>query len=165
MPATKHKYRPAFSEEEVEALATILLEAYLIDIKKPSYLPDQPANSKRAFSPEMRLTHHRLIGKINTLRSKIANNALSPAYSISKAMDAKVETLKSLGAPADQIAQLDGTATKEDYWARCYDKYITADTYLSLTISELEAAQEHRYLNDLMTAEEMVAHERKDIDG
>ena len=84
MPATKPRYRPAFSEEEVETLATILLEAYLIDLAKPPYNPKTPADSRRAFSPEMKLTHTGLIGKINLLRTKIANDAIEPAYVVRK---------------------------------------------------------------------------------
>lgn len=155
MTATKSRYRPAFSEEEVEALATILLQAYLADIAKPPYDPtqlDTPANSSKAFSPEMKLIHHGLIGKINTLRTKIANKALNPAYTVRKYVEPAIAILEDLGVDESELATLDGTETKEQYWKRCYLKYVE-DEY-SCTVPEIEAALEHKYLNDLMSPEE-----------
>lgn len=159
MPTTKHKYRPVFSEEEVETLATILLEAYLADTKKPPYNPNYPADSRRAFSPEVKLIHHALIGKINTLRTKIANNAINPAYVTTKHSDPKIAQLESLGVSADDIAIASGTETKEQYWERCYKKFkVSADL---CTVPEIEAAMEHMYLNDLMTSDQVASHEAK----
>ncbi len=160
MPATKSMYRPAFSEEEVEALATILLEAYLIDIAKPPYISDQPANSKRAFSPEMKLTHHGLIGKINTLRTKIANKALNPAYLVRKHIEPAIAILEDLGAPEAEIDALTGEVPKEVYWESCYLKFTVNPQ--SCTMSEIDAAYEHMYLNGLMTSDEVIAFETKD---
>ena len=160
MPATKSMYRPVFSEEEVEVLATILLEAYLSDISKPCYLPSKPADSRRAFSPHIKLVHHRLIGKINTLRTKIANNALSPAYMVRKHSDHNIAILENLGAPETEIAILDSTETKEQHWKRCYLKFTSNPA--SCTVPEIEAAREHMYLNGLMTSEEVKQFEAKD---
>jgi len=160
MPATKSMYRPAFSEEEVEALATILLEAYLIDIAKPPYKPETPADSRRAFSPEMKLTHHGLIGKINTLRTKIANKTLNPAYVVRKHIEPAIAILEDLGAPESEIAKLAGGETKEEYWSRCHSKYL--ELPMACTVAEIDAAQEHRYLHDLMSPEEVTAYELKD---
>ncbi len=160
---TKHKYRPAFSEEEVEVLSTILLEAYLADMKKPLYNPKHPADSTHAFSPEYKLIHHGLVGKINTLRTKIANNIMPPAYTTTKYKDPAIEMLDSLGAPTEQVATLAKGESKEVYWKRCYEKYIQDPA--SCTVPEIEAAYEHMYLNDLMTTEEMVIHEGSTSDS
>ena len=157
MTATKSRYRPAFSEEEVEVLATILLEAYLADIAKPPYSPSRPADSRRAFSPEMKLIHHGLIGKINTLRTKIANNALSPAYEVRKHSNPLIATLEDLGAPEEVIAAATGGETKEQYWEACYLQFQKHPNVC--TVPQIEAAQEHMYLNDLMTPEEIAAFE------
>ena len=159
MTATKARYRPAFSEEEVETLATILLEAYLADIAKPPYNPKYPADSRRAFSPETKLIHHGLIGKINTLRTKIANNALSPAYVVRKHSNPLIATLEDLGASEEVVAAATGGETKEAYWTRCYWKYM--DDISSCTVPEIEAAMEYKYLNDMMTSEEVATHEAK----
>jgi hypothetical protein len=153
MPATKSMYRPAFSEEEIEVLATILLEAYLLDMSKPPYNISKPADSRRAFSPEVKLLHHGLIGKINTLRAKIANKAITPAYVTRKHTDPTIAMLEDLGAPEAEIAALDDTETKEQYWERCYLKFVS--TFNLCTVSEIEAAYEHMYLNDLMTPEQL----------
>ena len=157
MTATKSRYRPAFSEEEVEALATILLEAYLADIAKPPYNPSRPADSKRAFSSRMKLVHYRLMGKINTLRTKIANNALSPAYVVRKHIDPAIAILEDLGAPEDEIAAATGGETKEQYWEACYIQFQKNPNLC--TVPQIEAAHEHMYLHDLMTPEEVAAFE------
>ena len=157
MTATKARYRPAFSEEEVETLATILLEAYLIDIAKPPYKPENPADSRRAFSPETKLIHHGLIGKINTLRTKIANNALSPAYVVRKHIDPAIAILEDLGADEAELDALDGTITKEQHWENCYNQFLKSPDLC--TVPQIEAAYEHMYLNDLMTPEQIVTFE------
>jgi len=159
MPATKARYRPAFSEEEVEVLATILLEAYLNDIAKPPYNPEAPIDPTRSFSPEVKLVHHGLIGKINTLRTKIANNALSPAYIVRKHADPAIAILEDLGADEAELDSLTGDETKEQRWERCYKKF-NADP-VSCTTSEILAAMEYKYLNDLMTPEEEANFEDK----
>lgn len=160
MPATKSMYRPAFSKEEVEVLATILLEAYLADMAKLPYNPKQSADSRLAFSPEIKLIHHGLIGKINTLRTKIANNALSPAYVVRKHIDPAIAMLEDLGAPEDEVELLAGSITKEHHWENCYNQFIKSPDLC--TVAMIEAAYEHMYLNDLMTPEQVTAHEAKD---
>lgn len=163
MVTTKSMYRPAFSEEEVETLATILLEAYLIDMAKLPYNPSKPADSRLAFSPEIKLIHHGLIGKINTLRTKIANKALNPAYVVRKYVEPAIAILEDLGAPETEIASLSGEVPKEVYWKTCYEKY-TKNQY-SCTVPEIEAALEHKYLNDLMNPEETIAFEARPRKG
>lgn len=159
MSATKSMYRPAFSEEEVEALATILLEAYLTDMSKPPYISDKSADSRQAFSPEMKLIHHGLIGKINILRAKIANKTLNPAYVVRKHIDPAIAILEDLGAPEDDIALLAGSITKEQHWENCYNQFVKSPDLCTVAI--IEAAYEHMYLHDLMTSEEVTAHEAK----
>ncbi len=156
---TKHKYRPAFSAEEVEALATILLEAYLTDLKKPPYLDTKPSDSTRAYSPKMQLLHYSLVGKINLLRAKIANSAITPAYTTEPHSKDRIGMLESLGMPEEEIAIAVGGKTKEAIWKRCYEKFI--DNPASCTVPEIEAAHEHMYLHNLMTSEEVAAFEAR----
>ncbi len=155
MPVTKSRYRPAFSKEEVEVLHTILMDKYLSETN--------PAFVSEVFSSEETLIYNQLIGKINTLRSKIANDAINPAYIVSKHSDPAIATLESLGAPEEQIATLSGIETKEAYWERCYYKYRSDPS--SCTIPELDAALEYRYLHDLMSGDEAIAFEAKPQKG
>ena len=46
---------------------------------------------------------------------------------------------------------------KEEYWERCHDKYL-ADPE-DCTVREIKAAQEHRYINDLMSSAEIIDFE------
>ncbi len=157
----KHKYRPAFSAEEVEALATILLEAYLTDLKKPPYLDTKPSDSTRAYSPKMQLLHYSLVGKINLLRAKIANSAITPAYTTEPHSKDRIGMLESLGMPEEEIAIAVNAATKENLWALCYKKYI--HDMASCTYAETEAAYEHMYLHNLLTDREVAIFEAKDM--
>lgn len=159
MATNKSRYRPAFSKEEVEALDRILKVAYIDDLLKPPYHPDHPLDTARSFPPAIDVVHHQLMAKISTLVSKIANNALQPAYTILKHSDPKIAMMETLGAHADEVAKLDGTETKEQYWERCYLKYL--EDPMSCTVSEVEAFQEYRYLHDLMSSEEAKEFEAK----
>ena len=68
-----------------------------------------------------------------------------------------------LGAPADDaIACPEDPRTlagmsKEEYWSWCYARFEISPEVCSL--DEIQAAQEHRYLNDLMSPEEVTAFE------
>lgn len=159
MATSKHSYRPAFSKEEVEALDRILKVAYIDDLVKPPYHPDNPLDTARSFPPTVEVTFLQLMGKISTLVSKIANDAIVPAYTIIKHSDPKIAIMETLGAHTDEIAKLDGTETKEQYWERCYLKYLKEP--MSCTVPEIEAFQEYRYLHDLMAADEAREFEAK----
>ena len=99
---------------------------------------------------------HASISVITTLApflAKIENAGIQAAYT--EAPD-KPSVADSLGftLPLTE-AELDPTAnatSKEEYWEQCYIAYIKNPAYLSL--DQIQAAKEHMYLNDLMTAEE-----------
>ena len=87
-----------------------------------------------------------LLSKLNVFISKIDNKAIAAAYIPA----ARKDTLEALG-------EIPAGKSKEQVWEECYTKYIADPT--SCNAVELECAMEHRYLNDLMTPEEIVAFE------
>ena len=155
MSAANNKHRPVFSSTEVTVLAHILKTAYIHDLSKVPYHPDYPNDHNRAYDKVTQDYLIQLIAKVSTLESKIANNAIKPAYTTkpSKA----VSLLEDLGASADTIANVRKEQTKEEYWEQCYNKWSINPT--SCTVPELDAVLEHKYLNDLMGAEELACFE------
>ena len=53
--------------------------------------------------------------------------------------------------------------TKEDYWEQCYNRWLINPALLSL--KEIQASNEHRYLNSLMTPEEVTVFETNSPDS
>jgi hypothetical protein len=95
-----------------------------------------------------------VVNKFSVLATKIANNAITPSH-VEKP---KVSLIESLGGTQPSLQ-----VTKEEYWAQCYAKYELDST--SCTVAEIKAAQEHRYLNDLMTPDEVARHEAADLNN
>lgn len=151
MTATKSRYRPAFSKEEVDILHIILMDRYLSETSS--------SHKPKVFSGEEVMIYNQLIGKINTLRTKIANNVLNPAYVVRKHIDPALAILEDLGADEAELDSLAGGETKEQYWTRCFDKYSRDPS--SCTVAEIEAAMEYMYLNDMMSPIQIAMHERK----
>lgn len=144
--ATRSKYRPVLTAAQiVHILALAKLESPLSDLS---------------------------ISVISTLapfQAKIENSGILPAYT---AVPPKPSTLESLGGSMlgrsingmdaslvllDEIGLRKTDKSKEEYWARCYAKYCLEPTICSL--EEIQAATEHKYLNDLMSPEEVAAFE------
>ena len=101
-----------------------------------------------------------LIGILAPFEAKIAAQAITPAYTTSS----QESLLSSLGGEGEEGTQrtqgTQGTQSlsKEAYWAACYDKYTKHREECSL--EEIQAAREHMYLHDLMSAEELEAFEQ-----
>ncbi len=114
--------------------------------------------------------------------AKIETAALVPAYKPAPARAPKPSQLESLGGTAggpssyetshdtgslspDSLVAREAeqeeapieAATKEEYWEACYHKTLSTPT--ACTLTEIEAAREHKYLNDLMTPAELEAFE------
>lgn len=141
--ATNTKYRPVVTPEEITLIHELLKAKYLAHLE-----------TNYADIDESLLLG--AIRKFATLRAKVDNNAIAPAYTTTE----KPNLLESLGGtPAASAAP--AALTKEQYWEVCYQKY-SADS-LSCSIGEIEAAQEHRYLNDLMTPDEVARYEAKTL--
>lgn len=98
-----------------------------------------------------------IISTLAPFLSKIENDALVASYNPSLT-SAKPSTLESLGGSPSIDSLLE--QTKEQYWEACYKKLQTLGAS-DCTVVELDAAQEHKYLNDLMSPDEMLTFEGK----
>jgi hypothetical protein len=134
----KQKYRPSLTE------AMIL---HCIDLAK----------NESPISPES----IQLLGVLAPFHAKIANEAKLPAYSTQRKKTV-TEMLADLGGleSADNYA---GSGTNTDlsnphYWAECYEKAEESGIN-ALTVREHRGYNEHRYLNELMTPEEVAIFE------
>lgn len=94
-----------------------------------------------------------LIATLAPFQAKIENDGIGAAYTVST--KPKANSMESLVA----IEPIMPGLSKERYWEACHDLYITNPTACNLQV--IQAAQEHRYINDLMTPEEEKAHETK----
>lgn len=101
-----------------------------------------------------------IIATLAPYQFKIQNDTVASAYSVKKPDN---NILKSIGGnPETAISNLyNGFNTKEEYWAHCHAKYILTPSDCSL--AETLGAHEHMYLNGLMSEEERIAFENKDI--
>ena len=123
------KYRPVLTAAQIEHILT------LAKLESPI--------SATSFS---------VIATLSPFYAKIQNNAVTAAYSTAPAASSKF----SVSGTSDVVTA--SSTAKEDYWEECYNK-LQANSANGCTLQELEAAQEHRYLHDLMTPEEQVAFE------
>lgn len=97
-----------------------------------------------------------LIAVLAPFQAKIQNAGIVPAYIIGDNPAPKQSTLESLGG-APTASEIPTHMDKETYWAGCYAAY--KDNPVGCSLSEISAAKEHMYLNDLMTPEEEREHE------
>jgi len=131
------KYRPSLSYLQIQTI---------VNLAKSSELDREAISIITTLAPFL---------------SKIENETISASYtsSFKGAKDANI-SLESLGESS--ISSEDDlhihSISKEAYWEQCYTKYSTNPN--SCTLSEIKCSQEWRYLNDLMTQEEEVQHER-----
>ena len=93
-----------------------------------------------------------LIGTLAPFLAKIENEGITAAYTMAPPRVAR-DSLEALGF----TASVDVDLSKEEYWELCYKKHAISPKDCSL--QEINAAQEHRYLNGLMTAEEAIRFE------
>ena len=161
------KYRPSLTIEEIK------------------HIKDLAANSIPLCSISISL-----IAKLNVLIAKVEGGIVTPAYipAIQKPAIPLV-TLESLGAGVEPEADSDpiesesksesssfltvaatvaaisnpisNTISKEDYWEQCYNKYSYNPS--SCTAKELEGVLEYKYLNNLMSIEEVKAFESGEL--
>lgn len=95
-----------------------------------------------------------IIATLAPFQAKIENAGIQASYT---PVPAKPSTtsLEALGAAS---AAVDQVVDKEEYWALCYER-LQQYGATELSLVELQAVAEHRYLNDLMTTEEESEHE------
>jgi len=93
---------------------------------------------------------YELIGILAPFKAKIDNLAIAPVYTTT---DPKLEQFESLGGTV-----VDAAMPKEEYWQLMYEKYQIAPQ--DCTLKEIEAANEHAYLQHLMSDADMEAFEK-----
>jgi hypothetical protein len=103
---------------------------------------EQPAISTASIS---------VISKLAPFQAKIENEGLTASNANTELIDI-AETVFNSAIKA-------GHLSKEVYWQNCYNKWEDTPTFCSL--DEIIGANEHRYLNDLMSPEEAVEFEAK----
>ena len=132
-PKKKAKYRPPLSNAQI---------LHIIALAKN----EQPHISNESIG---------LIAVLVAYKAKIENAGIQAAYSTTPKVSAN--SLESLGAPMlyDTVV---GDVPKELYWKQCYEKLEAYGTG-KCSLLEIAAANEHRYLHDLMSAEEEAEHE------
>jgi hypothetical protein len=102
--------------------------------------------------------------------AKIQCGAITPAHTAQARAQDKVDMLAALASTPNVSSrelgyELGGydtveipTISKEQWWAQCYEHYcayLVDPVNNPITPEQLHAANEHRYLNDLMTAQEI----------
>lgn len=119
------------------------------------------ALAKREY-PHMSSASMNLIGVLAPFQAKIENAGIAAAYTTTPRV--AINSLESLGVtPAithtwATSTAIDSCGSKEQYWLHCYTKVQEAGT-VACTLEEIQAANEHRYLNDMMTPEEEEQYE------
>lgn len=100
-----------------------------------------------------------VLGVLIPYVAKINLAAVSPSYTM-QAKKTPLDLLDELGGlEGSDYNQASNTAiSKPHYWKECYDKYKNDPE--PCTFPELEAVNEHRYLNNLMTPEEVTEFEK-----
>lgn len=132
--SNRTKYRPVLTATQIE---------YILNLARIDLIHAHQIGADTTLSTS-------IISTLAPFQAKIENAGISPAYTITP----KATLLEQLGE-----AESVDNGTKEIYWKQCYEKYCSAPNFCSLT--EIQAAREYRYLNDLMTPEEMVAFEQE----
>ena len=149
MAAIKAKYRPVLTAVQIEQIL------YLAKSEQP-----------------MTAMSMSLISTLAPFQAKIHNSALTPAYIIADNAKARqADVMQSLGSlssldstVADPYAASTSTSainpnglSKQQYWEACYNKFKIDP--ISCSLAEIEASQEHAYLNELMSVKELAAFE------
>ncbi len=93
-----------------------------------------------------------VIGKLAPFQAKIENAGIVPAYTLA---EPRASLLESIGG---EIASTN--KPKEVYWEECYDKFFKHGA-AKCSLDEIAAAQEHRYINELMSPEELAVFEER----
>ena len=128
----KQKYRPVLTAGQIEHIL------YLAKSESPM--------TQAAMT---------IIATLSPFQAKIENAGIAAAYTMQDPKP-KVNSLESLGGLASSkvlTTEPDACETKEEFWELCYEKYMANPAICSLDV--IKGAQEHKYLNDLMTAEEL----------
>lgn len=152
--ARSARYRPVLNQEDVAYLTSLLKDVYVSDIAG-TYLPEHYTS----VTGTAILT--RLIQKFSTLKTKIDNKAIVPEYMASTAPtkeQKEEQLLYDLGEPLPPGDSGSETSNRNARWKAAYDKWCINPT--ECTLQEIDDVQEYRYLNDLMSPEEIEEMDR-----
>lgn len=127
------KYRPVLTAEQIE---------HILNLARLDLIHSHQIGADTSTSTS-------IIATLAPFQAKIENAGLVPAYTTAP----RTTLLEQLG----EKESVDNS-TREAYWHQCYLKYCSTPNFCS--IAEIQAAREHRYLNDLMAPEEMEAFEK-----
>lgn len=111
-------------------------------------------NLAKTESPAISSASISLIATLSPFLAKIESAGIVPAYETMQEKSVKKEPTVP-AVPKDPIE-------KEHYWEQCFSKFLADPT--SCSLKEIEAAQEHRYLNGLMSLEEQKEFEAPAFD-
>lgn len=142
------KYRPVLTAGQIAHMLS-LAQAHFMS--KPEGLTIENDTRDISFS---------IIATLSPFKAKIDALAINPTYTTKP--DRASALLESLGedVPASSISDIPANfISKEAYWSYCYNKWQADPT--SCTMAEFIASNEHRYLYDLMSPEEVAKHEAK----
>lgn len=154
--STKAKYRPPLSNAQI---------THILELAKM----EKPYISQLSMS---------VIATLVPFQAKIDNDCVAAAYTTSdkpKLSDIQALGGTTTGTGGPVAADLpndfawaassntptgggDGGGTKEQYWEACFKK-TKQHGYKGCSLAEIQAANEHRYINDLMSPEEEEHHE------
>lgn len=159
MPST---HPTTLTKQQVQKFRPVL-PAYLITHIIALAKQDVVAGSTSLSSIE-------LISILAPFAAKIENAGITAAYTTAppkKSLEESLGMSVSTPAPAQELQatathyMLDGAyfVNKEEYWEACYHKFLNSPS--SCTLQELQAAREHKYLEGLMSPEEMVEFEKE----
>lgn len=129
--ARQAKYRPSLTLESLRKIRSLAIN-------------EEPMSVESAT----------IIGVIAPFLAKAENGAMAPAF-VTKPVQSLEDKL-GLALSTNHDTQV----SKEEYWKQCWMK-LEDKGKDALTLEELEAADEHRYLNDLMDEVEEAEFEKK----
>ncbi len=145
------KYRPVLTSEQI---------LHILNLAKL----EQPSISSASIS---------LISVLAPFQAKIENAGIQAAYttSLKAPSTTSLEALGGTGVAealgselpscitSSAIVSTEAMIGKEAYWEQCFHKYSANPTLCSL--QEIEAANEYRYINDMMSTEEQEEFENE----
>jgi len=159
-PRRTPRYRPVLSAAEVSYINK-LLKNILINSSSQKLIPSSRRFGKTtAYNNYTMLTA--LASKFSVLEAKIANKAITPDYTASP-LNREQQQLVDLGEEPSTtgIGNLFDPSIhdKEQIWKRAYEKWL--EDPIQCSLQEIDDANEYRYLNDLMSPEEVERMDRE----
>jgi hypothetical protein len=113
------------------------------------------------------------MGVLKVAETKILSGIRVPAFTVAPPAPALSDSLGMASSgestpthysnPALSTLDILRYESKEDYWEACHSLWETTTDKSTLAISVVEAANEYRYLEDLMSEEEATEFETRNV--